>query len=65
MMMMLEVSPLRGFPTPHGALGGVVADGIEGSAVVYKRDHSLLPGPKHAIHQQSQQLNTSPPGLPV
>ena len=34
-----------------------VADGVEGSTVVYKRDHRLLPGPKHGIHQQSQQQN--------
>ena len=34
-----------------------MADGIEDSAVVDKRDHRLLPGPKHGIHQQSQQQN--------
>ena len=34
-----------------------MADGVEGSAVVDKRDHRLLPGPKHGIHQQSQQKN--------
>ena len=34
-----------------------MADGVEGSAVVYKRDHCLLLGPKHGIHQQSQQQN--------
>ena len=34
-----------------------MADGVEGSAVVDKRDHRLLPGPKHGIHQQSQQQN--------
>ena len=47
-----------GLPCSYqGLVQEAVDDGVEGSAVVYKRDHCLIPDPKHGIHQQSQQQN--------